>query len=157
MTVKESGRGQRRSLVPSALCAEQSSWSFAREHSGLFFLNWQSAHAVEAYAQSGQVVEHGGGCRGQDTRYARPMSAPVEADNETVVVLDAAHQSHGQLPQAHQLPQAVSGDGDVGDLPGDGRPSLMAMPASASERAGESLMPSPTMRTVRPSRRRAAT
>lgn len=36
-------------------------------------------------------------------------------------------------------------------------PSLMAMPASASERAGESLMPSPTISTVCPSRRMAAT
>ena len=67
-------------------------------------------------------MEHGGGSRWQDARYAQADERPIEADNKAVVVLDAAHQGHGQLPQAHQLPQAVGGDGDVGDLPGDGRP-----------------------------------
>ena len=36
-------------------------------------------------------------------------------------------------------------------------PALMAMPAAASDRAGESLTPSPTIRTVCPSRRSRAT
>ena len=52
----------------------------------------------------------------------RPMRAPLKPMDKAVVVLDAVHQGHGQLPQAHQLPQAVGGDGDVGDLPGDSRP-----------------------------------
>ncbi|CAN4028581.1 NADPH-dependent glutamate synthase, partial [Dysosmobacter welbionis] len=40
-----------------------------------------------------------------------------------------------QLPQAHQLPQAVGGDGDVGNLPGDGRPIA---DGDAGVRLGES-------------------
>ncbi len=67
-------------------------------------------------------MEHGGGGRRQDAHHAQADEGPVEADDKAVVVLDAVHQGHGQLPQAHQLPQAVGGDGDVGDLPGDGRP-----------------------------------
>ena len=81
-------------------------------------------------------MQHGGSSRGQDTRYAQADERPIEADNKAVVVLDAAHQGHGQLPQAHQFPQAVGGDGDVGDLPGDGRPVADGDAASASERAG---------------------
>ena len=36
-------------------------------------------------------------------------------------------------------------------------PSLMAMPTPAADRAGESLMPSPIMMTVRPALRSAST
>ena len=87
----------------------------------MFWLG-QCSHAVEAYAKGRQVVEHGGGGWRQDTCHAKTDQCPVEPDDKAVVVLDAAHQTYGQLPQAHQLPQTVGGNGDVGDLPGNGGP-----------------------------------
>ena len=71
---------------------------------------------MEADAQSGQVVEHGRCGRRQHTRRAKADQRPVEPDDESVVGLDAVHEGHGQLSQLHQLPQAVGGDGDIGDL-----------------------------------------
>ena len=66
-------------------------------------------------------MEHGGGGWRQDARHTKTDQRPVEPDDKAVVVLDTAHQAHGQLPQAHQLPQTVGGNGDVGNLPGNGR------------------------------------
>ena len=77
---------------------------------------------MEAHPKSGQVMEHGGSGGRQDACHAKTDQRPVEPDDEAVVVLDADHQGHGQLPQTHQLPQTVGSNGDVGDLPGDGRP-----------------------------------
>ena len=92
----------------------------------MFWLG-QCSHAVEAYAKGRQVVEHGGGGWRQDTCHAKTDQCPVEPDDKAVVVLDAAHQTYGQLPQAHQLPQTVGGNGDVSDPP----PSVRCAPPAA--------------------------
>lgn len=54
-------------------------------------------------------MEHGGGGGGQKTQYAKADKRSIETDNEPVVILDAAQQGYGQLPQLYQFPQAVSG------------------------------------------------
>ena len=81
----------------------------------------------------------------------------VEADNEAVVGVDARHQRHGDPAQLYQFPEIVGSDGDVRNFPGDGSPVADGDAGVRLGEAGESLMPSPTMRTVRPSFRRAAT
>ena len=83
-------------------------------------LSSQPAHAPQADAQSGEVVQRGGGGRRQDSGHTEGDQGAVEADNEAVVGVDARHQRHGDPAQLHQFPEAVGGDGDVRDLPGDG-------------------------------------
>ena len=76
----------------------------------------------QADAQSGQVMERGGGGRCQDAQGTQGDETTVEADDKAVIGLDAVHQGHGQPPQLHQLEQVVCRDGDVRDLPGNLRP-----------------------------------
>ena len=48
-------------------------------------------HAPQADAQSGQVVQHGGGGWCQDSQGAQGDEAPVEADDKTVIGMDTPH------------------------------------------------------------------
>ena len=101
--------------------------------------------SVDILCSRAEVVAAEYACHAQDDQHE------VEAHDEAVIPVDAPHQRLAELPQRHQLEQVLRGNGDVGDLPGDGGAGVeMAMPTSASDRAGESLTPSPTMMTVRP-------
>ena len=53
-------------------------------------------------------------------RRAQANEGPVEADDKAIVGVDARHQRHGDPAQFHQLPEAVGGNGDVRNLPGNG-------------------------------------
>ena len=83
-------------------------------------LSSQPAHAPQTDAQGGEVVQRGGGGWRQDSGYAQSDQSTIEADDKTIIGVDARHQRHGDPAQLHQLPEAVGSDGDVRDLPGDG-------------------------------------
>ena len=95
---------------------------------------------------------------GSSPQDAQGDEAPIKSKDEPVVVLDAPPAGPGascrRRTSSHRLSAAMVMSAISRAM---AAPPLMAMPASASERAGESLMPSPTMRTVCPSRRRDAT
>ena len=65
-------------------------------------------------------MQRGGGGRRQDTGHAESDQGAVEADNKAIVGVDARHQRHGDPTQLYKLPEAVGGNGDVCNLPGDG-------------------------------------
>ena len=60
------------------------------------------------------------GGRRQYSRHAQGDQGQVEAYDEAVAVMDAAHQGLAELSQDHQLEQVFGGNGDVRDLPGNG-------------------------------------
>ena len=80
----------------------------------------------------------GMGCENCDKLYENVMEAVKETGSDAVV------EKVGDLMEIVKLGVMAA-------------PSLMAIPTSASDRAGESLMPSPTIITVCPSARSAAT
>ena len=59
--------------------------------------------------------------RGQDAHGAQDDEGAVEAHDKAVVALGAFLQAVGDGLQDHQLAQAVGGNRDVGDFPGNGR------------------------------------
>ena len=85
-------------------------------------LSSQPAHAPQADAQGGEIVQRGRGGGRQNTGHTKGNQGAVEADNEAVVGVDARHQRHGDPAQLYQFPETVGSDGDVRDFPGDGGP-----------------------------------
>src|SRR5699024_1454179 len=76
-------------------------------------LSSQPAHAPQADAQGGEIVQRGGGGWRQHSGNTQSDQRAVEADNEAVVGMDARHQRHGDPAQLYQFPEAVGSDGDV--------------------------------------------
>ena len=83
-------------------------------------LSSQPAHASQTDSQSGEVVQRSRGGRRQESGHTESDQGAVEADDKALVGVDARHQRHGNPAQFHQLPEAVSGNGDVRNLPGNG-------------------------------------
>ena len=66
-------------------------------------------------------MQHSRSRRLQNARRAQRNQAADESDHEAVIGVNPPHQGHGELPQAHQLLQIVSRDGDIGNLARNGR------------------------------------
>ena len=104
-------------------------------------------------AERGRVVQQRRERRGLDTPgHAQADEHEVEADDGAVIRVGCGACSAAlKRPQGHKR---VRGRSTSTVMSATSRamaaPSLMAMPASASDRAGESFTPSPSMMTVRP-------
>ena len=55
-----------------------------------------------------------------DSCHTESDQGAVEANDKAIVGVDARHQRHGDPTQLYKLPEAVSGNGDVRNLPGNG-------------------------------------
>ena len=51
----------------------------------------QPAHAPQADAQGGEIVQRGGGGWRQDSGYAQSDQRTIEADDKTIIGVDARH------------------------------------------------------------------
>ena len=67
-------------------------------------------------------MQQGGGGGGQDPGHAQQDQSQVEGHDEAVVPVDAPHQGLAHGPEVDQGGEIVRRDGDIRDLPGDGRP-----------------------------------
>ena len=54
-------------------------------------LSSQPAHAPQADAQGGEIVQRGGGGWRQDSGYAQSDQRTIEADDKTIIGVDARH------------------------------------------------------------------
>ena len=54
-------------------------------------LSSQPAHAPQTDAQGGEVVQRGGGGWRQDSGYAQSDQRTIEADDKTIIGVDARH------------------------------------------------------------------
>ena len=61
------------------------------------------------------------GRRRQESGHAEDDQTKVEADDEAVIAVDAAHEGLADSAQRDKLEQILRRDGDVGDLPRDSR------------------------------------
>ena len=66
-------------------------------------------------------MQQRGYCGWQHPRYAQGDQRQVEGHDKPVAAVDPIHQRFTELTQRHQLKEILRGNGDVGDLPGDGR------------------------------------
>ena len=82
-------------------------------------LSSQSAHASQTDSQSGEVVQRSRGGRRQESGHTESDQGAIEANDKTIVGMDARHQRHGDPAQLHQFPETVGSDGDVRDFPGE--------------------------------------
>ena len=86
----------------------------------LVFLQ-QIGHVFQTDAQCGGIVQQRGYCGRQYPRYAQGDQRQVEGHDKPVAAVDPIHQRFTELTQRHQLKEILRGNGDVGDLPDDGR------------------------------------
>ena len=86
----------------------------------LVFLQ-QIGHVFQTDAQCGGIVQQRGYCGRQYPRYAQGDQRQVEGHDKPVAAVDPIHQRFTELTQRHQLKEILRGNGDVGDLSGDGR------------------------------------
>ena len=84
----------------------------------------------------GRIMQKRGRGRGQDAHGAQDDEGAVEAHDKAVVALGALLQAVGDGLQDHQLAQAVGGNRDVGDFPGNGRAVADGNATSAADRRG---------------------
>ena len=66
-------------------------------------------------------MQQRGYCGRQHPRYAQGDQRQVEGHDKPVAAVDPRHQRFTELTQRHQLKEILRGNGDVGDLSGDGR------------------------------------
>ena len=92
------------------------------------------------------------GCRWEHSQNAQSDQSGIEADDRAVIPMDTLHRMI--TDQLLRLPPRTDYCLRLWSHPRslwpDSAPSLMAMPMFAAESAGESLIPSPIMMTLRP-------
>ena len=86
----------------------------------LVFLQ-QIGHVFQTDAQCGGIVQQRGYCGRQYPRYAQGDQRQVEGHDKPVTAVNPRHQRFTELTQRHQFKEILRGNGDVSDLPGDGR------------------------------------
>ena len=95
-----------------------------------YFRGYSSSSIPQTDTQCRPIVQQRRGGGRQYTRHAQCDQCQVEDHNEPIAAVDTLHQCLTEPAQRYQCKKVFRGNGDVGDLPGDGCAGEMAMPTT---------------------------